>query len=120
MKERFGKPKKILATNFLGVFLLLLSAPFLYSQENSDCLMCHDVDTKKLEASVHGGFACVDCHTDITSLEHEASPGRWMRVPETCGQCHDVEAAGRGLPLEKIVERPLVRKVEDRGRWREP
>ncbi len=42
------------------------------------------VDGAKLKHSVHGSmFACVDCHTDVKSLVHDAPPAK-----VTCGQCH--------------------------------
>jgi hypothetical protein len=101
LKERFGKPKKILATNFLGVFLLLLSAPFLYSQENSDCLMCHGddsltgtrngktisvfVEEKKLSSSVHADVECISCHVDLEGTDaHDENVKK-----AKCYLCHD-------------------------------
>lgn len=42
------------------------------------------VDAGKLKHSVHGTmFACVDCHTDVKSLVHEAAPKKIA-----CAQCH--------------------------------
>ena len=68
--------------------------------KDSDCLSCHSdstlttevngkqvslyVDAGKLKHSIHGDmFACVDCHTDVKSLVHEAIPRKI-----TCAQCH--------------------------------
>jgi cytochrome b subunit of formate dehydrogenase len=68
--------------------------------KDSDCLTCHSdstlttevngktvslyVNAGKLKQSFHGGmFACVDCHTDVKSLAHEAAPRK-----VTCAQCH--------------------------------
>jgi len=68
--------------------------------KDQDCLTCHSdttltkdvngkqvsvsVDGAKLKHSVHGSmFACVDCHTDVKSLVHDAPPAK-----VTCGQCH--------------------------------
>jgi cytochrome b subunit of formate dehydrogenase len=43
-----------------------------------------NVDADKLKHSIHGGmFACVDCHTDVKGLAHEATPKK-----VTCAQCH--------------------------------
>jgi cytochrome b subunit of formate dehydrogenase len=72
---------------------------------NDDCLMCHGDNTMIVErggkqvslyvngdafkGSIHGGmFACVDCHTDVTSSPHEKTPARI-----TCAQCHAEEQA---------------------------
>jgi cytochrome b subunit of formate dehydrogenase len=68
--------------------------------KDEDCLQCHSdktltkdvngkqvslfVDSAKLKHSIHGGmFACVDCHTDVKSLAHDAAPKK-----VTCAQCH--------------------------------
>jgi cytochrome b subunit of formate dehydrogenase len=74
--------------------------------KDSDCLACHSdstlttevdgktvslyVDAAKLKPSIHGGMlACVDCHTDVKSLVHEAAPRKI-----SCSQCHaDAQAA---------------------------
>jgi cytochrome b subunit of formate dehydrogenase len=42
------------------------------------------VDAGKLKHSMHGSmFTCVDCHTDVKSLVHDAPPRKI-----TCAQCH--------------------------------
>ncbi len=68
--------------------------------KDQDCLACHAdatltkdvngkpvslfVDEGKLKHSIHGSLlACVDCHTDVKSLVHEAPPKKI-----TCAQCH--------------------------------
>ena len=68
--------------------------------KDQDCLTCHGdstltedvngkpqslfVDAGKLKHSVHGSmFACVDCHTDVKSLAHDAPPKKIE-----CAQCH--------------------------------
>lgn len=80
---------------------------------NEDCLACHGapdqtitlpsgevlyltVDPEVFYSSVHGekGYACVQCHTDITGYPHpplEASTLREMTVSmyRTCGRCHE-------------------------------
>jgi cytochrome b subunit of formate dehydrogenase len=87
----------------LIVLLLLASASTARAEhklKDSDCLSCHSdstlttevngkqvslyVDGSKLKHSIHGDmFACVDCHTDVKSLVHEATPKK-----VTCAQCH--------------------------------
>ena len=48
------------------------------------------MDAGKLKHTIHGRlFACVDCHTDVKSLVHDAPPKKI-----TCGECHaDAQAA---------------------------
>jgi cytochrome b subunit of formate dehydrogenase len=69
--------------------------------KDSDCLTCHGdstlttdengktvslyVDKDKLKHSFHGRlFGCVDCHTDVKSLVHDAPPKKI-----TCAGCHE-------------------------------
>jgi cytochrome b subunit of formate dehydrogenase len=94
------------ATQFL-LRTVLLFLPFCacslqaqHKLKDQDCLACHGdttlsedvngkphslfVDPGKLKHSVHGSmFACVDCHTDVKSLAHDAPPKKI-----TCAQCH--------------------------------
>ena len=81
LNGKYNKPGKIFAINFLNIFSFLLFIPFLYSQDNSDCLMCHEdktltgtrngktisvfVNEKKLSSSVHSGIDCISCHVDL-------------------------------------------------------
>ena len=68
--------------------------------QDKDCLTCHSdstlttevngkqvslyVDKDKLKHSIHGDmFACVDCHKDVTSLAHDATPKKVR-----CAECH--------------------------------
>ncbi|HXF48446.1 MAG TPA: cytochrome c3 family protein [Verrucomicrobiae bacterium] len=103
-----GKPIAGLA----ALFVLTLTA-FAWSQgiSNEDCLSCHSdadlsktgpsgqkvplfVDLKKYESSVHGGFGCTDCHSDITEIPHPEK-----LKPVDCSSCHaeTVEKYGRGV-----------------------
>ena len=87
---------------FLASLLICVGA---YGAEHkikdSDCLSCHGepslsvetggkkislfVDKDKLKHSFHGRlFGCVDCHKDVKSLVHEASPEKI-----TCAGCHE-------------------------------
>ncbi len=67
----------------------------------TDCLACHGekdfkdaagrslfVDASKQKASVHGGLACNDCHTDIKDYPHPKHPKQVQ-----CAACHSDEAA---------------------------
>jgi cytochrome b subunit of formate dehydrogenase len=83
--------------------LLLFRAGEATAQQklkDADCLACHGdstlttdvngktvslfVDQAKEKHTIHGRlFACVDCHTDVKSLAHDAPPKKI-----TCGQCH--------------------------------
>jgi cytochrome b subunit of formate dehydrogenase len=68
--------------------------------KSEDCLACHGdstltedvngkphslfVDAARFKHSMHGTFfTCVECHTDVNSLAHEAPPKKI-----TCAQCH--------------------------------
>jgi cytochrome b subunit of formate dehydrogenase len=76
----------------LAVLGLLLQAP-----PDDDCLACHAdrelvsadrrslfTDGPRLKATVHGGFACADCHAGIKELPHAE------RLPKVdCASCHD-------------------------------
>ena len=65
---------------------------------NDDCLACHSdgsmvngkaVQGDAFKASIHGSmFSCVDCHTDIKSLPHDAG----LAKPK-CVTCHADEQA---------------------------
>jgi cytochrome b subunit of formate dehydrogenase len=93
--------KNILAqTLVLSLFACAGAARADQKPKDSDCLACHSdailtaevngkqvslyVDESKLKHSIHGDlFACVDCHTDVKSLVHEATPQKVR-----CAQCH--------------------------------
>jgi len=65
---------------------------------SDDCLACHsdasmvngkDVHGDAFKASIHGSmFSCVDCHTDVKTLPHDAG----LKKP-TCVTCHAEEQA---------------------------
>ncbi|HEV2114634.1 MAG TPA: cytochrome b/b6 domain-containing protein, partial [Terriglobales bacterium] len=90
----------------LAVLVLLLTR-ISSSQKlsNADCLACHGdntlskeengkqlslyVDDKKFQGSVHSAFGCTDCHSDVKSVPHEATPAK-----PVCATCHaDQQAA---------------------------
>jgi cytochrome b subunit of formate dehydrogenase len=97
----------IFAGSFL-FFLLAWATTALDAQKlkDADCLTCHgdptltedvngsvesiSVDENKFKHSVHGTmFHCVDCHSDVRSLVHEAPPKK-----VSCSQCHAEEGQG--------------------------
>ena len=51
--------------------------------KTEDCLECHDA----YEKYSHGGVACVDCHSTITSLPHADKLPR-----PACAVCHEKTA----------------------------
>lgn len=78
---------------------------------NSDCLDCHAdkelmgtnragravsmfIDKAAYAATVHADQLCVDCHTDITELEHAAE-----LKPVDCAECHEDETKAYRLSL---------------------
>ena len=117
-------PTRACLTSAIGLLLSILLLPgWALTQENADCLACHEdkeltlqrggrtisvyVDEKKLGASMHADLDCVSCHVDLEGVElpHE---GTVERVD--CGLCHDSEqeqhakslhgkAIARGDPL---------------------
>src|SRR5689334_1873541 len=97
------------ASRASGVLLIFIAFSFgawaAQKPTNDDCLACHgdstlskEVDGKpvslyvspeKFGTSIHGSmFACVDCHSDIKSSMHEATPAKVK-----CAQCHADEQA---------------------------
>ena len=71
---------------------------------NDECLACHNdstlskdeggkqislyVNDRHFKASIHSMFNCVDCHADVKSSPHEATPAKI-----TCAQCHAEQQA---------------------------
>ncbi|MEW6071257.1 MAG: hypothetical protein AB1726_01505 [Planctomycetota bacterium] len=93
------------------------------AQENEDCLECHGradlrpltgdrersllASLETLESSVHGGFACIDCHTDLEDQEFTAEVPHAEPVERVqCAQCHEEEAAlyGESLHGRRLAE----------------
>jgi cytochrome b subunit of formate dehydrogenase len=79
--------------------VLALSAGSAAAQEPA-CTDCHDVDPAKLEASVHSGFACTDCHLGADQLPHPDG----VAAPQ-CATCHDdvVEEFQAGVHATEIT-----------------
>jgi cytochrome b subunit of formate dehydrogenase/nitrate/TMAO reductase-like tetraheme cytochrome c subunit len=95
----------------LAIVVFLLSWTSLaraqHKPKDAECLACHadptltttdasgktvslTVDAEKMKQSIHGGMSsCVDCHKDVKSSPHEATPAKIA-----CAQCHaDQQAA---------------------------
>jgi cytochrome b subunit of formate dehydrogenase/5-methylcytosine-specific restriction endonuclease McrA len=86
---------------FALVFLVFLSSAYVahaaQKPKDADCLTCHSdatltnsdghniaVDQVRFKHSIHGSmFTCVDCHTDVKTLPHDAPPKK-----VACAQCH--------------------------------
>ncbi|NIM00330.1 MAG: hypothetical protein GTO33_05205 [Acidobacteria bacterium] len=80
----------------LVIGLLFAIAPVL-AQTSEDCLLCHEEDAglAALPSSIHGTFACVDCHVDLEGVEfHEDDV-----EPVDCTVCHDPAGRHGGLPV---------------------
>jgi hypothetical protein len=89
-----------------------LLAPHARAQEASDCLACHSdpdlkaerngrsvslhVSEKAYAAGVHGGLACVSCHSDVQGMEgaHETP---LQKVD--CAACHEAETKQHAASL---------------------
>jgi cytochrome b subunit of formate dehydrogenase len=85
---------------------LLGGAVPVHAQSVEDCLMCHEdpelegerggqafsvyVDPETYQRSIHGDFACVDCHMDLDGAE---LPHEDELEPADCTMCHDDMAA---------------------------
>lgn len=115
--------------------LLAIVAPAAAQQPpaptNEDCLACHGdpsttrsnglpvvVQAEKFTQSVHGGFTCVDCHTDLAALTELPHPEKLARVQ--CAACHDAAAAAyeRGIHAEARRNRsdsPAARCIDCHG-----
>ncbi|MCU0232999.1 MAG: cytochrome c3 family protein [Thermoanaerobaculales bacterium] len=110
MAERRGSmagsdPLRWLGAAALAVAALVVAAPAA-AQSNADCLSCHEdpelvgqrggrqiavhVDAKAFESSVHGAFACIDCHAELDGAE---LPHAEELEPVDCASCHDDMAA---------------------------
>ncbi len=73
---------RLLATVSIALFVALLTASAVRAQV--DCADCHDEGPSP--KSVHAGFACTDCHSDIDAYPHPDAP---VLGSEVCAQCHD-------------------------------
>jgi nitrate/TMAO reductase-like tetraheme cytochrome c subunit len=86
---------------------------------NEDCQACHGdpsmtrsngqpivVPVEKFSQSVHGGFACVDCHADLATLTELPHPEDLAEV--RCAACHDAAAAeyARGIHAQARRNQP--------------
>ncbi len=117
--QRKANLKIITKYKFIIVFALLLTSK-TFSQENSDCLMCHEdktlkgtrygkaisvfVNEKILSSSVHAEVDCIQCHTDLAGADfpHTENPKR-----ATCNNCHD--------DIQKLYDGSLHGKAHKRG-----
>lgn len=68
----------------LLAFLCLAPAAFAQEAEEVACTDCHDtVNAAEFEATVHGGFACADCHTGAEEVPHPEGV-----AAVDCASCH--------------------------------
>lgn len=79
----------------------LCLAPAAFAQEEAEtvaCTDCHDnVNAAEFEATVHGGFACADCHTGAEEVPHPEGPEGIAAVD--CASCHSdaVDALNKSI-----------------------
>lgn len=101
------------------VFSVLLGVLPLQSQENADCIGCHEdkelegtkkgktvnvfVDDGKFKKSVHSDLQCIDCHTDLKGMDGEHKE-ELKKVD--CSSCHD-EVPGS---FNKSIHKGLLKK----------
>jgi uncharacterized protein with PIN domain len=83
-----------------------------------DCAVCHEAETKQHAASLHGKAmargdslapTCAACHGrhDIRAVKDPASPVSPLKVPFTCGKCHQegtVVMRQRNIHQDHILE----------------
>jgi len=72
---------------------------------------CHsDVDPKAWAASVHGGFSCTDCHSDVSGVPHDPPP-----VKPECGTCHSdaVAAWTRSIHARGLAKNQKAARCAD-------
>jgi cytochrome b subunit of formate dehydrogenase len=99
------------------ILALLLTSFSARAFTNDDCLQCHSspdltktlpsgvvvklyVGATEFGSSIHGQFACTDCHADITDVPH---PEKLAKVD--CGSCHgDVKAIYLGSVHGKATQ----------------
>jgi hypothetical protein len=100
-QERKVDLKIIMRFSFLFILGLLYSGK-VFSQENSDCLMCHEdktlkgtksgrtisvfVNEKIISSSVHSEVNCIQCHVD---LEGSDFPHAENVKRAACNSCHE-------------------------------
>ncbi|MBV9609462.1 MAG: hypothetical protein JO187_07880, partial [Acidobacteria bacterium] len=96
-----GRSRCVYSSLFLFVFIAFAvqARAAAAKPTNTECLACHSdptlthevngkqkslaVDEKKFDASIHSSFTCVDCHEDLKTAPHDATPAK---VP--CAKCH--------------------------------
>jgi len=101
----------------LGLCLFAGTAATAQKPTNEDCLACHSdstlskevngkrvslyVNPDKFKDAMHGGmFTCVDCHTDLKTSQHGATPAKI-----SCATCHaDEQAAYEGSFHAKAIK----------------
>ena len=92
---------KFSSISLIILFILLLFTPFIHSQSNEDCLMCHEdntltterngkevslyVNVKLLANSPHKKLNCVSCHVGFNP---EELPHKENIQPINCLSCH--------------------------------
>ena len=112
-----GRLCKMLVPLVLGLCLFAGTAATAQKPTNEDCLACHSdstlskevngkrvslyVNPDKFKDSMHGGmFTCVDCHTDLKTSPHGATPAKI-----SCATCHaDEQAAYEGSFHAKAIK----------------
>jgi formate dehydrogenase gamma subunit len=76
--------------------------PHPEKQPKPQCVTCHETAVKDYEQSEHSqqirkgngsAPACSTCHGDVHELAPALSASFHKSVPETCGMCHDKQAA---------------------------
>jgi hypothetical protein len=78
--------------------VLALNVTAASPPRNAECLACHDDKGASLDSSVHGSFACTDCHRTIKAFPHPEN------VPKVdCATCHSDPVSGVATSVHASV-----------------
>jgi cytochrome b subunit of formate dehydrogenase len=112
-RRRPSQAARVAVAGSLFCFLLF-SAAAAEKFANGDCLDCHTdpttsrtvngksvpvgiFPTNQFASSVHAKLACVDCHTGVKDLVHEAN-----LPPPNCTGCHEKEAQAYATSIHGV------------------
>ncbi len=114
-----------LTTGYIFVLLFLLTVPVRgQADQNQACYDCHAeasmfegakaakyiVKPEVFNKSVHGSFACADCHQDLAGVTD--FPHKEHLAPVNCGACHE--------DVQKVYHTSLHWYARERGNERAP
>lgn len=73
----------------MRIFICFIALAMPLWAQSDICLECHDVS---IEASIHEGFECQDCHTELDlDLHIDEGVLPYFDESASCGSCHEYE-----------------------------